>query len=378
MASFETRGNSIRVVVRVPASIAPSGKLTQTFDNTPRGRREAEAWAENAERKKELGALQGPGSRVTARELFDAFEVEAGKTDSAKWNLLRLRKWQKDPIAAKPISQIVTHDINEWVDRQLATPSARTGEPISAATVVRELNLMSSAFRWAVETRRWLTVNPCHGARRPVGHQKARKPQDASPDMIRAIRIATGFDADPQLRTKTARVGAAWLLALETGMRSGEILRVRPEHYWREQRTVHVAAEERGGRKGARSGRAQVDPSRNVPLTARAMELLDALLASMPADQEAKDGFAKPPYIVGLDDGQRDALWRKARDQAGLHEWTFHDSKHVACTKLSKFLDPFELSHAIGTKDIRLLRDTYYIADASRAAAKLPGRMAAF
>lgn len=83
----------------------------------------------------------------------------------------------------------------------------------------------------------------------------------------------------------------------------------------------------------------------------------------------------QPPYIVGLDDSQRDALWRKARDKAGVTQYTYHDSKHEACTRLSKFLDVLDLSHAIGTKDIRLLRDTYYINDASAAAAKLPKQL---
>src|SRR5207248_2231688 len=144
----------------------------------------------------------------------------------------------------------------------------------------------------------------------------------------------------------------------------------------------HVAAEERGGRKSSRSGRATVDPSRNVPLTARAMELLDLLLATMP-DQDDEEqlrmlaacGMHKAPYIVGLCDSQRDALWRKARDQSGIGDYTYHDAKHEACTRLAPFLDPVELSHAIGTKDIRLLRDTYYIADASRAAKRLPASL---
>jgi integrase len=374
MASTEIRGDSIRFIVRVPGA----GKKSATFDNTPSGRRQGEQWAAGLERKKAAGQLTGEARQMTAGELFELFEDEASKSDSAKWNVLRLRKWQRDPLAQMRITDIVTHDINEWARRQMSKPSARTGEPISGATVKRELNLMSTAFNWAV-ARKWIPVNPCHGADRLVGHQKARKPTTLTADQIKAVCIATGFATDPQLRTFTARVGAAWLLALETGMRSGEILRLRPEHYWRDRRTVHVAAEERGGRKSSKSGRATVDPSRNVPLTARAMELLDLLVATMPADQEPQPeyGMLRPPYIVGLNDSQRDALWRKARTQAGLDEFTFHDAKHEACTRLCKFLDVLELSHAIGTKDVRLLRDTYYINDASAAAAKLPQRLVA-
>jgi integrase len=377
MASFEPRGNSIRAIVRVPGG----GKKTATFDTQA----EADAWAEKMGARKAVGTLLGTtGSGLTNGELFEAYEEVAGKTDTGKWNLLRLRKWQKDPIADKRIGQTVTHDIDEWITRSMAKPSARTGEAISAATVVRELNLMSGAFGWAVKVRKWIPVNPCHGATRPVGFQRSRQSQVKSlqPAQIAAVRQATGFAMDPQLATKTSRVGAAWLLELETGMRSGEILRIRPEHYWRDRRTVWVAAEERGGRKSSRSGRAQVDPSRKVPLTGYAMELLDLLLATMPAQDDGRTvimmadcGMLKPPYLVGLTDSQRDALWRKAAHQAGLEGYTFHDGKHEACTRMSKFLDVVALSHAIGTKDIRLLRDTYYINDASASAALLPAHL---
>lgn len=155
-------------------------------------------------------------------------------------------------------------------------------------------------------------------------------------------------------------------------MRSGEILRLRPKDYDRNARVVYVHALEKGGRKGSKSGR--VAASRWVPLTNRAVDLLDQLLETMPEDQEALPDFSMPPYIyiVGLTDKQRDALWRKARDRSGVEDLHFHDLKHEAATRLAKFIDVIALSHAIGTKDLKLLRDTYYNNDASRIAHALP------
>lgn len=359
MASFETRGNSVRAIVRVPGGT----KKSQTFDTMT----EAKAWAERMEVKKALGRLSpSRAAGVTVGELFEAYlDSVASKTDSGKWNGLRLMKWCKDPLANKRLADVVTHDINEWISRSLSQPSVRTGEPVSPATVNRELNLMSGAFAYAVKDRKWIEANPCYGARRPERGRPRRRPLLTAQE-IRAIRISTGYDADPQLLTLTARVGACFLLTLETGMRSGELLRVRPADYRKAQHLVHISALEKGGRKASRSGRASVDSSRNVPLTGRAIELLDQLLANMPADQ---------PYIVGINDSQRDALWRKARDQAGVDDLHFHDTKHEAATRLSKFIDVLALSHAIGTKDVRLLRDTYYNDDATRQAALLPAQL---
>ena len=46
--------------------------------------------------------------------------------------------------------------------------------------------------------------------------------------------------------------------------------------------------------------------------------------------------------------------------------------KHEAATRLAGFIDVIALSHAIGTKDLKLLRDTYYNNDASRIPIHFP------
>lgn len=362
MASFEPRGNAVRAIVRVNGE-----KKTATFDTM----KEARAWAQTIEAKKE----KGKGKGGTNGELFEIYlEAVASKTDSAKFNALRLMKWCRDPLAALRAEDTTTHDINQWIERSLAEPSERTGHPISPATVNRELALMSGAFAYAVKALHWIQVNPCHGAARPEKGQP-RKRALLSSEEIKALCIATGYDSEPDLRTTTSRVGACFLLSLETGMRSGEVLRLRPQDYHRKQKYVHVSATEKGGRKGAKSGRGGGDPSRNVPLTGRAIELLDQLLRTMPPDQEPREGFTRPPYLVGMHDAMRDALWRKCRDRAGVEDLHFHDTKHEAATRLSKFIDVLALSHAIGTKDVKLLRDTYYNNDATRVANLLPAQL---
>lgn len=360
MASYEERGDSVRVVVSLPGR----KKISETFDTMAQAKR----WGEAQEKKKLLlGSTGVAASKVTNEELWEAYQDAVGsKTDSAKWNGIRIGNWCKDVLSTSFVAATTTHDINEWIQRRL--------DSVSPATVNRELNLMSATFTYAIKDRKWITVNPCHGCRRPEQGRRRNRPL-LTPDEIKAVRLATGYETDTNLLTKGARAGACFLLALETGMRSGEILRIRPRDYWKDRRTVHVSATETGGRKGSKSGRVHGDPSRNVPLTTRAVEILDQLLATMPADQVARAGFSDPPYIVGLNDAQRDVLYRNARKRSGVEDLTFHDSKHEAATRLAKFLDVFELSHAIGTKDLKLLRDTYYVSDASRAAAHLPEQL---
>src|SRR5690606_23100644 len=206
-------------------------------------------------------------------------------------------------------------------------------------------NLIRGMFTHGVKVRKWLNENPCKDALKLPAGERRNRPLLTLAE-IEAIAIATGYRDDPKLLTKTARVGACFLLAMETAMRSGEILRLRPKDYDRNARVVYVHALEKGGRKGSKSGR--VAASRWVPLTNCAVELLDQLLETMPEDQEALPDFSMPPYIVGLTDKQRDALWRKARDRSGVEDLHFHDLKHEAATRLAKFIDVIALSHAIG------------------------------
>jgi len=363
MASYESRGTSIRAVVRTP-----TGKKTATFDTL----REARAWAQAMEAKIEA---KGNPTGSTNGDLFEMYlDSVASKTDSKKFNALRLMKWCRDPIAELRTEDTTTHHINQWIERSLAQPNQRTGKLLTGATVNRELALMSAAFSYGVKALHWIKVNPCHGAARPE-HGKPRKRPLLTQDEIQAIKIATGYSEKGRLDTLTSRIGACFLICLETGLRSGELLRIRPIDFKKDESYLHVSATEQGGRKGAHSGRSSTDPSRNVPLTARAIDLLDQLLASMPGSQEPAEGFSKPPYIVGIDDAQRDALWRKALKQSGVEDLKYHDSKHEAATRLSQFIDVLALSHAIGTKDIRLLRDTYYNNDASRQAKLLPRQL---
>lgn len=358
MASFEQRGETIRATVRVPGE----GRIRSTFDTMD----EAKAWADRMEARKDQGELKAANARTVEDLLMVFLDEVASKTDTARWNRFRILNWCKHPMAQRKVGSITTHDMNVWANERSIQ--------VSGSTVNREMTLWSAAFNYGVKGLKWIETNPVHGALRQADNPARNRPL-LTPDEIKALRQAGGYDDDIDLVTLQARVVAAFLIALETGMRSGEILRLRPMHYDAAKSTVVVAAMERGGRKGARSGRAQRTAARTVPLTGFAREVIERLIQTMPKDQKAVEGMAHPPYIVGLTDSQRDAIWRKVRDRAGIEDLHFHDTKHEACTRLSKHVDVLTLSHAIGTKDLRLLRDVYYQNDAAAVAARLPGRL---
>ena len=351
MASFEKRGSAIRAIVKFP-----DGKRSATFDTMAQAR----VWASNLERQKQIGDLRRSKVRIVQDLILD-YLPRAEMTDSGRWNKLRLMSFCESSLAKVGLDEVTPHHINEWITERLTQ--------VKPGTVNRELNVWRSVFTHGVRTRKWITENPCKDSiKPPAGARRDRRLLTTTE--IEALAIATGYNKNTELLTKTARVGACFFLAMESALRSGEILRMRPQDYNPSARTLYVHALERGGRKGTKSG--TIQGSRWVPLTNRAIELIEQLLATIPINQQIQKDFSMPPYIVGITDSQRDALWRKARDRSGVEDLHFHDLKHEAATRLAQFIDVIALSHAIGTKDLKLLRDTYYNNDASRIAHSLP------
>jgi integrase len=161
-----------------------------------------------------------------------------------------------------------------------------------------------------------------------------------SADEIDRIVMALGYGGGPA-ETVSDRVALAFLFALETAMRAGEILGLRPQDV--AAKSVTLQATKNGD-------------VRRVPLSPRAREILTLLPAADP--------------VFGLDPGSRDALFRKARDRAGVVDLHFHDSRAEAIWRLSKKLDVLELARVIGHRDIKSLM-LYYHADADELADRL-------
>src|SRR6185437_8037617 len=134
--------------------------------------------------------------------------------------------------------------------------------------------------------------------------------------------IAAAFGVGDELRAETAtqRVGLAFLFALETAMRSGEICALTWENVYLSSQYVVLPRTKNGD-------------EREVALSSRAVAILEALPNG--------DG-----PVFGLDDALRDALWRKTRPAAhrAIH---FHDTRAEAIWRLSKKLDVLQLARMI-------------------------------
>lgn len=142
------------------------------------------------------------------------------------------------------------------------------------------------------------------------------------------------------MQTKQERVAAAFLFAIETAMRAGEICMLRWGDIDDGRKLAHVRAVDAGAKKTGNS--------RVVPLSVEAIRIVEQLRG---IDSE---------FVFALSVASLDANFRKAKRKAIIGDLHFHDSRAEALTRLSKRYDVMKLAQISGHKDIRILHEVYY------------------
>ncbi|MFS1524506.1 site-specific integrase [Microbulbifer sp. 2304DJ12-6] len=158
-------------------------------------------------------------------------------------------------------------------------------------------------------------------------------------------RICTALnwqEMSPQ--TRRQEVAWAFLFALETAMRLGEILALTRDDLDILGRYITVQTSKNGDK-------------RHVPLTRRALELFKMM-----------EDRPKTFLQVGRDVAS--VMFRRARIDADIEELRFHDTRHEALTRLARKLDVLDLARMVGHRDPRSLM-TYYNATATEIASRL-------
>ncbi len=138
----------------------------------------------------------------------------------------------------------------------------------------------------------------------------------------------------------------AFLFALETGMRQGEIVALTWSNVFLEKRFLKIQASKNGDK-------------RTVPLSNKAIELL-----------KLQPHREKEARCFPIKSSSADTQWRKARKKAQVVDLCFHDTRHEAVTRLSKKLDVLELARTIGHRDLKSLM-IYYNPTAEELAERL-------
>lgn len=310
MASIQKHGTGWR------AFVARKGiRRTKVFAS----KLEAKDWAAREEYLIVQGeGKYGPGTFGT---LLDRYAREVSpKKRGRRWEQIRLEKIGRDKLALVEVKNLRPGDFADWRDRRL--------KEVSAGSVRRELQLLSGVCSVAVKEWGLLPRNPVSDVRKPEKAQsRERRVSQAELDLLYATAKSP----------KEREAIRLFDLAIETGMRAGEIM--NPD-----KKIVGRVCKLPTSKNGKR---------RDVPLSARAAELI-----------------AQP---ITLTSASLDTLFRRVRDRAKIEGLTFHDSRHEAITRLSATLSPLQLARAVGHSNLSQLL-TYFDESAEDIAARLDQR----
>lgn len=314
---------------------------------TFRTKTEAEAWARQIEAAIERGSFISAtaAERTTFDDLADDFENNfaphhyRGEAWKYKLNALRQR------LGKLALTAITPKVITGYRDDRLTDPDPRfkdkdAAPKISGSTVKTEIDLLSKVLDVAQKEFGIALPagNPVAGVRKPVG----RKGRD---------RRLSESEWETLL-TECKASGNTWLLpavrlATATAMRQGELLSLR----WPDVDMKHKIALLRKTKNGE---------ERAVPLSKVSITILKELTKS-------KDGLVIPQprrTIYGA--------FKRAAARAGINDFTFHDLRHEALSRLAERGDfsVLELAAVSGHKTLQMLK-RYTHLQAEKLALKL-------
>lgn len=290
MATIRQRANRWQCIVKRKGSPLQ----TKTFDR----KKDAEKWGRQQERQIDTGQWvdRTDAEQTTLVELLDRYAIEVTPAKrGTRAELHRIDQFKRSTLAAHSLAAITAASIATWRDSRL--------NEVSSGTVLRELCLLSHVF--AVAIREWgygLHSNPVSLVRKP------------SPGKARD-RILTN-DQREALLTSCGHCRNHWIkpvvvFALETAARRGEILALK----W---------ADVDLNRCIARLNITKTDRPRTIPLSPACIAMLKGLPRTL-------DGRVFPVTVEALKQAYERAVAR-----AGIDDFTFHDLRHDALTRMAK------------------------------------------
>ena len=305
-----------------------------TIAKTFRTKRDAEDWGRRTEDSMVRGVYieRGPSERLTLSAALNRYLTEV--TPTKKATTQRAEKTRAATLCAYlgkySLAAISAEMVASFRDKRL-------GQAKSDSTVRLELALLGHLFTTAI--REWglgLVQNPVANIRKP-SPGRGRDRRLGAVEEKRLSAAVAGY-SNPML-------GWIFGIALETGMRSGEITSLRLGQ-------IDVA------RRVVRLTDTKNDSARTVPMTKAAQALFSQALAN-PLRPEGCDlvFFGEP----GRDGKRRpynfNKAWIDIKHRLGVSDLRFHDLRHEAVSRLVEAgLSDQEVAAISGHKSMQMLR----------------------
>lgn len=293
---------------------------------------DARRWAASIESAQREGRhfAGGEAKRHTLDQLLARYDTEVLplKPRNARTQRQQLLWWRKE-LGYCLLSALTPAKIAECRDRLLREPT-KTGRARSPATVVRYLALLSQSLSVAMKEWGWIDDNPCRKVTKPKEPRGRVRFLD---DHERERLLYACLESRNQLLYPLV------VLAIATGMRRGEMLKLR----WPQvnlERAVITLEETKNGER------------RNVPLTGHALEQMRKLA-------RLRRGNGDLVFPGGDACGPMDfrTAWSSAIMKSTLHDFRFHDLRHTAASYLAQGgATPLDIAAVIGHKTLAMVK----------------------
>lgn len=268
----------------------------------------------------------------------DGSFIEYAEQVFLPWSESNKRSWRSDQtkvavfnqsFAGKSFREITPMLIEKFKRARLqtATPS---GRPRRVASVNRELAYISKIFSLAIRDGK-TGSNPCRQVQKYEEHNERN-------------RYLTQEEEDRLLSEMSgarAHLKAVVQIAINTGMRRGEILGLRWSWIDFIRGFIHLPSE---ATKTAKP--------RSIPMN----QLVRALLTDIRETRESSEFvFASPKTSGSLTDIKHGFV--SACEDAKVIDFKFHDLRHTAATRLADAgADPFVIAEILGHSDLRMTK----------------------
>lgn len=307
-----------------------------TINKTFKTRDQALTWARKTEYELDTGIYlsKEDTDKITFAELATRYINEVSpKKKGFKQETYRLGKIIRE-FKDFRIHQIKSMHIAMYRDKLLSRGYA-------PASVLNEISMISQVFEMSI--KEWgipLPNNPCRNIKKPkVNNQRSRMLSKEEESLL--LHYAT--------QSKASLLPHLIIIALETGMRLGELLSLTWNYVYLDRRFAYLPDTKNG-------------TSRAVPLSSKAINEFEKLKRH-PDSNRVFWTWSHNKCIENV--------WQRICKKAGIEDLHFHDLRHTATTRLSEKLpNILELSAVTGHKDLRMLK-RYYHPKAEEIALKL-------
>lgn len=281
-------------------------------------RRDAETWARTTERELDNGSEIIDRSVLTTTSLTDLLtkyrDTVTINKRRCKIETYCINAFLNHSCSILMLSEITPKTFADYRDERLKV--------VAPATVHREFTIYKHMFQIAINE--WdipIEANPLHKVKLPKYDDKRnRRLETGEFDIIESY-----CKAQQQLELLNVII-----MAIETGMRRGELLRLTKEHFNPEVRTLYIPITKSGH-------------PRTIPLTSKSAELISNLKLHQSIYSKSTEGFH--------------SAWQRLIKRTGIVDLRFHDLRHEAISRFFEMgLSVPEVALISGHRDYRMLQ----------------------